>query len=517
MLAKARFLIVDDEQEVCNFFSYLLKSKGYQVETANTGKEAIAKIDNIQFNAALVDLKLPDNDGLSILKIIKEKQPKCEVIIITGYSTVKSAVEAIQLGAFDYVEKPFVDIEEMEKLLEKALNVRADLENIKMYQEKYGFVIGQNLKMLNLIAAAQKIAKKNITVLILGETGTGKEVLARYIHTVSHRSDRPFMAFNCGAFTENLLESELFGHEKGSFTGAYGRKKGIFELAHRGTLFLDEIDSASPAIQVKLLRVLETGEFLRVGGEELCKADVRIIAATNANLQAKVNDNQFREDLFYRLDVASLYIPPLRERAEDIPLFVNFFLERELKDKKIQTKRFSAEALELMKKYPWPGNIRELANTVAQATLLSNGPVITQADLPPKIQQVSRESGTGPAAPIALPAAESRPGYEQKQAKEQDSMEKKASGYLQLFRSHPQRERLLELLEEFNKTLIDNLEIKNGIDLNLLQEDLKCWSDNTIKRIISNALDLTYGSQVKAAALLGITARALRYYLKEKN
>ena len=212
----------------------------------------------------------------------------------------------------------------MEKLLEKALNVRANLEYIKRYQEEYGFVVGQNLKMLNLIAAAEKIAKKNITVLIHGETGTGKEVLARYIHSVSHRSDRPFMAFNCGAFTENLLESELFGHEKGAFTGASVRKKGIFELAHRGTLFLDEIDSASPAIQVKLLRILETGEFLRVGGEELCKADVRVIAATNANLQAKVNDNQFREDLFYRLDVASLYIPPLRERAEDIPFF-NFF------------------------------------------------------------------------------------------------------------------------------------------------------------------------------------------------
>lgn len=518
MLTKARFLIVDDEQEVCNFFSYLLKNKGYEVETVNTGKEAIAKIETIQFNAALIDLKLPDNDGLSILKIIKEKQPKCEVIIITGYSTVKSAVEAIQLGAFDYVEKPFVDIEEMEKLLEKALTVRADLENIKMYQEKYGFVVGQNLKMLNLIAAAQKIAKKNITVLILGETGTGKEVLARYIHTVSHRSDRPFMAFNCGAFTENLLESELFGHEKGSFTGASGRKKGIFELAHRGTLFLDEIDSASPAIQVKLLRVLETGEFLRVGGEELCKADVRIIAATNANLQAKVNDNQFREDLFYRLDVASLFIPPLRERAEDIPLFVNFFMERELKDKKAQIKRFNSEALELMKKYLWPGNIRELANTVAQATLLSNGPVITPADLPPKIQQGSRENGTGPTGSgHALPAPEGRSGYEQNRAEEPDGIETVAAGYSQLFLSHPRRGRLLELLEEFNNTLLGDLDIKKGIDLNLVQEDLKNWSDNTIKKIISNALDITYGSQVKAAALLGITPRALRYYLKEKN
>ena len=298
MSNKPRFLVVDDEREVCNFFSYLLKNKGYEVETANTGKETLDKLASFQFNVALVDLKLPDNDGLNILKIIKEKQPECEVIIITGYSTVKSAVEAIQLGAFDYVEKPFVDIEEMEMLLEKALNVHTELEKLDKFQEEYGFVVGKNPKMLRLIAAAQKIAKKNITVLIQGETGTGKEVLARYIHAVSHRSERPFLAFNCGAFTETLLESELFGHEKGSFTGAGSRKKGIFELAHRGTLFLDEIDSASSAIQVKLLRVLESGEFLRVGGEELCKVDVRIIAATNANLQLKVENNQFRVDLF---------------------------------------------------------------------------------------------------------------------------------------------------------------------------------------------------------------------------
>ncbi len=371
MPSEATFLIVDDEQEVCNFFSYLLKHKGHQVITANSGAEAIEKIVENHFNTALVDLKLPDANGLDILKEIKSRQPDCEVIIITGYSTVKSAVEAIQLGAFDYVEKPFVDINDMEALLDKSLNVRPVSEELSKARQEQGFIIGYSQKMLNLISAAQKIAKKNITILIQGETGTGKEVLARYIHSVSHRSDRPFLAFNCGAFTETLLESELFGHEKGSFTGATHKKKGIFELAHKATLFLDEIDSASPAIQIKLLRVLETGEFLRVGGEEMCKVDVRIITATNADLSGKVAENKFREDLFYRLDVASLHLPPLRERQKDIELFVEFFLEKESKAKQIPLKQFSPETLELINKHEWPGNIRELSNTVAQALLLS--------------------------------------------------------------------------------------------------------------------------------------------------
>ena len=216
--------------------------------------------------------------------------------------------------------------------------------------------------------------------------------------------EQPFLAFNCGAFTETILESELFGHEKGSFTGAHSRKRGIFELAHKATLFLDEIDSASPSIQVKLLRVLETGEFFRVGGEELVKADVRVIAATNADLQTKVEDNLFREDLFYRLDVASLFIPPLEERAEDVPLFVNYFLEKETTAKGNPAQRFSPEAMEVLKKYSWPGNIRELANTVAQSVLMSSNPIITVADLPPRIKQKYVETIAGDPQPETIPS-----------------------------------------------------------------------------------------------------------------
>ncbi len=490
MMVNAQFLVVDDEPEVCNFFAYLLKSKGGQVESAHTGKEARAKLDQFKFNVALVDLKLPDSDGLEILKEIKLKQPECEVIIITGYSTVKSAVEAIQLGAFDYVEKPFADIEEMENLLERALAAKLEADKLAS-QEEYGFVVGRNPKMISLVTAARKIAKKNITVLIQGETGTGKEVLARYIHSVSHRSDRPFLGFNCGAFTETLLESELFGHEKGAFTGATSRKKGIFELAHKGTLFLDEIDSASPAIQIKLLRILETGELLRVGGEEISKVDVRVITATNANLASKVEERTFREDLFYRLDVASLLIPPLRERAEDIPLFVNYFLDKETKPKETP-KRFTEQAMELLMKHPWPGNIRELANTVAQAVLLSKGLHITVADLPPKLQP----------APVETPAEPDQQAEELPQAER--------------WADHPRQQELLELSRQWEKLLLE-VDLRKGFNFTGFQDDFKQWNRQLLWAIINQALKTTFGNQSKAAELLGITPRALRYYLKEQQ
>lgn len=493
MAKEALFLIVDDEQEVCNFFSYLLKQKGYGVETATSGAEASVKLQQHNFDTALVDLKLPDANGLDILREIKESQPHCEVIIITGFSTVKSAVEAIQLGAFDYVEKPFVDINEMEVLLERSLNVKAETEKMSAVQQELGFIVGQHPKMLSLIAAAQKIAKKNITVLIQGETGTGKEVLARYIHSVSHRSDRPFLAFNCGAFTETLLESELFGHEKGSFTGATHQKKGIFEQANRATLFLDEIDSASPAIQIKLLRVLETGEFLRVGGEEMCRVDVRIIAATNANLSRKVEENKFREDLFYRLDVASLHIPPLRERPEDLNQFIDYFLKKESAAKQIELKPFSEEALATLKQHEWPGNIRELSNTVAQALLLSKSRQIEVDDLPERIRKKQSE----PELPAADPLESTVPA--------------RAS-----FNSLPDTSaRLGEHLNQFEEILFETLNFRQGFDFELFNNDLTKWRDGLLARIIDSAIEDTYGNQSRAAQLLGITPRALRYHLQK--
>jgi two-component system NtrC family response regulator len=494
MSGKARFLIVDDEQEVCNFFSYLLQKKGYAVETAISGAEASKKIIENKYDTALVDLKLPDANGLEILKEIKAAQPDCQVIIITGYSTVKSAVEAIQLGAFDYVEKPFVDINEMEQLLARSLNARAETEILSAAQEELGFVVGHNQKMLSLVSAAKKIAKKNITVLIQGETGTGKEVLARYIHSVSHRSRQPFLAFNCGAFTETLLESELFGHEKGSFTGATHKKKGIFEQANKATLFLDEIDSASPAIQIKLLRVLETGEYFRVGGEEMCKVDVRIIAATNADLAQKVADNKFREDLFYRLDVASLHIPPLRERPDDLKQFINFFLHKESAAKQIPFKDFSSKAMELLQTHDWPGNIRELANTVAQALLLSKGTQIEIEDLPDRIIKSCSKKD----API-----DTTPASSPEKGSTTDSVDDII---------YPG-----ELLKQYEQVLLENINFRQGFNFEQYSYEINAWRDQLLSHIINEALNDTYGNQVKAAKLLGITPRALRYHLHKSE
>lgn len=386
--ATASIIVVDDEKEIGDFFSYLLETKGHKVTVALSGAEAKSYILKDKFNLAIFDLKLTDTNGLILLKEIKSLQPECEVLMITGYSTIKSAVEAIKLGAFDYLEKPFEDISDLEEIIDRAL-MRA-LSKKEIFSEErdrtlssLGLIAGRSRKFQQLLTIAEKLAKKNVTVLIRGETGTGKELLARFIHALSARSQKQLLAINCGALPESLLESELFGHEKGAFTGATGLKKGIFELAHRGTLFLDEIGDASLAIQVKLLRVLESGEFFRVGGENPIKTNVRLIAATNVDLRQAVENKEFREDLFYRLDVVDLELPPLRERKEDIPLFVAHFL----KQAGGQSLQFSQEALQLLEDYDWPGNVRELLNTVEHAVALTEGKMITPVALPEKITE----------------------------------------------------------------------------------------------------------------------------------
>jgi two-component system, NtrC family, response regulator len=371
-------LIIDDEADVCTFFKCLLGRSGYAVVTACNKIEALQALESGQFNVALVDLKLPDTDGLTLLQAIKARQPSCEVVIMTGYSTVKTAVAAMQLGAYEYLEKPFDDIGEIERLVAKAAGSGASLLRGESSREEWaevaqgvGFRVGTAPSMKRMVSLAYKVAGKNISVLIQGKTGTGKEVLARFIHAASERAGQPFIPVNCGALPENLLESELFGHEKGAFTGANQARRGIFELANNGTLLLDEIGDATPQIQVKLLRVLETGEFMRVGGERTIKTDVRVIAATNVDLEQAIREKSFREDLFYRLNVVRLEIPPLNARAEDIPLLAKHFV-RQLN----HSLKLAPGTLLLMQRYAWPGNIRELANVMRRAVVICNGDTI---------------------------------------------------------------------------------------------------------------------------------------------
>ena len=400
--SQIQVLIIDDERDVCTFFRRLLARKGYQVVTAANEPEALAALDAGRYNVALVDLKLPDTDGITLLEIIKSRQPSCEVIIMTGYSTVKTAVAAMQLGAYEYLEKPFDDIDQIEQLIARAAGsgaslMRGDssLDEWAEVAQGVGFRVGVAPAMKRMVSLAYKVAGKDISVLIQGKTGTGKEVLARFIHAASCRAGQPFIPVNCGALPENLLESELFGHEKGAFTGANQTRRGIFELANNGTLLLDEIGDATPQIQVKLLRVLETGEFMRVGGERPIKTDVRIIAATNVDLEQAIIEKSFREDLFYRLNVVRLEIPPLSARSEDIPLLAEHFvqqLNREL--------RLSPGTVRLLQGYNWPGNIRELANVMRRAVVICSGDTILPEHL----------GGTflaGPSAPVrgAAPAA----------------------------------------------------------------------------------------------------------------
>ncbi|WP_298270020.1 sigma-54 dependent transcriptional regulator [Geobacter sp.] len=402
-MSQIQVLIIDDETDVCTFFRRLLTRKGYGVVTASNEPDALAALGETSFNVAMVDPKLPDTDGLTLLQAIKSRQPGCEVIIMTGYSTIKTAVTAMQLGAYEYLEKPFDNIEEIESLIEKAALHGRNLQQGSGAAEEWsevaravGFQVGTSPAMRRLVSLAHKIATKNVTILIQGNTGTGKEVLARFIHAASGRADQAFIPVNCGALPENLLESELFGHEKGAFTGANQPRRGIFELANRGTLLLDEIGDASPQIQVKLLRVLETGEFMRVGGEKPIKTDVRVIAATNVDLEQAIREKTFREDLYYRLNVVRLEIPPLRSRAEDIPRLAEHFVHQFN-----PAFRISPQALRLLQGYGWPGNIRQLANVMRRAVVLCNDGTILPEHLGSTLLNGAAADDTPPSSMVS--------------------------------------------------------------------------------------------------------------------
>ncbi len=388
-----KILVVDDEKGMRDFLSIMLKKEGYEVITADGGAEAIDLVKDNSLDLldlVITDIKMPRLDGLTVLSATRERDPHIPVIMITAFASTETAVEAMKKGAYDYITKPF-KVDEIKLIVKKALEKkRLEEENIYLkgeLKEKYQFsnIIGKSEKMMKIYDLIRKVADSKSAILISGESGTGKELVARAIHYNSNRRDMPFVSVNCGAMPENLLESELFGHEKGAFTDAYRDKKGLLEIANGGTFFLDEIGESPLSIQVKLLRVLQEMEFKKVGGTKDIKVDVRIIAAANKNLQEAVAKGRFREDLFYRLHVIPIDLPPLRERREDIPLLVDYFIGKFNKSGNKNIRGISHNALRIFENYNWQGNVRELENVIERAIVLETSDIIRLENLSDEI------------------------------------------------------------------------------------------------------------------------------------
>jgi two-component system response regulator PilR (NtrC family) len=451
-----RVLVVDDERSMRELLEIVLRREGYDVLTADNGRAALSTLEQQSVDLLISDIKMPDMTGVEVLRAARGIDPDMLAIMITAFASTETAVEALRLGAHDYISKPF-------KVDELKLRVRKALERLQLQQEnlllkrtlrsshQFCNIIGRSEAMLAVFRLVETIATTNSTILVTGDSGTGKELVARAIHFSSLRRERPFVALNCGALTETLLESELFGHMRGSFTGAAANKKGLIEVAERGTIFLDEIGDMSPMMQVKLLRVLQERRFRRVGGTEEIEADIRIIAATNQDLARLVSEGKFREDLYYRINVIPVHLPALRERRDDIPLLAEHFLARYSEQMSKKLTGISAEAMRHLTVYDWPGNIRELENVIERAVALEQTPAILPDSLPGHVV------GKG-----------ARPG------------------------AHA-----VELPEE-------------GIDLEQHVQGVE-------REFIAQALRRAGGVQVKAAELVGMSFRSFRYYAKKYN
>jgi two-component system response regulator HydG len=391
MSARTRILVIDDDRGHAEATAETLERAGHQCVVATTGAEGAALIDRESFDLVVTDLVMRDLSGIEIVKRARAKSPDTEVIVMTGYPSYETAVEALDEGAYDYLDKPVnlnVLRAKVRKVIEKQSLVRSNIELRRQLDKKYGFegIIGNTQKMQRVFDTLQQVSRSHATVLILGESGTGKELVARAIHMNSARRGHRFVPLNCAALQESVLESELFGHVKGAFTGATGDHKGRFEFADGGTLFLDEIGDMPMSIQIKLLRVIEYGEVFRVGSNEPIRVNVRLVAATNKDLGALIRDGRFREDLYFRLRVVTIDLPPLRDRLEDIPLLVDAFLRElsELHGKEVR--EVTPAALDLFYDYPWPGNVRELRNAVESMVVLARGPALDAADVPAYIR-----------------------------------------------------------------------------------------------------------------------------------
>lgn len=460
----SQVLIVDDDPSMRYSLSRLLQADGLEVIAGKNGEEALQLFAEGKPDLVIMDIKMPGMSGLEVLKKIKERDPKALVILMTAFGTTEMAIEAMKFGAFDYVLKPFA-VPQMKRLVARALEISQMMKKVVSWTEhtpqavEGESIVGSSLAMQEIYKIIGQVAPAEVTVLLRGESGTGKELIARAIYHHSSRSDKPFLPVNCAALPETLLESELFGHEKGAFTGALTRRIGKFEQAHGGTIFLDEIGDMTPATQAKILRVLQDGQFERLGGSERISVNVRLIAATNKDLEKAMREGNFRQDLYYRLQVVTIFLPPLRERKEDIPELVSYFLRKFSPQINPKVSEISPEALEKLMRYHWPGNVRELENVIKRGMVLAKGSALLPEDFPLEGSQ-----------PMDL----------QKQLHLENKLE--------------------FLMEPVFKELKELARSSGQVDLISLVE----------KMLIKKALQETKGNQVQAATLLGINRNTLR-------
>jgi len=487
--SKVRILIVDDEPSMREMLRIVLRRDGYDVQLADSGREAITQLRQNNFDLLLSDIKMPDVSGVDVLRVAKEINRDVVAFMMTAYASTSTAVEAMRLGAVDYFTKPFSMDELRLKIRQHLESHRLKQENVllkKALKTRYEFsnIIGRSEPMLEVFRMVETIAKMTSTVLITGESGTGKDLVARAIHYNSLRRERPFVALNCGGVPETLLESELFGHMRGAFTGADANKKGLIEVAEGGTVFLDEIGEMTTTMQIKLLRVLQDRRFRRLGGTEEVQADIRVIAATNQDLEKAVASGRFREDLFYRINVIRMHLAPLRERKDDIPLLAEHFLSKYAEQMKKPVRSVAQASLPLLQMYGWPGNVRELENVIERAVALEQTPAILPDSLPPQVR-----------TPAATMKADADPGSRPSTASE--------------------RPELLEgRIPESGARLPDP-----GLMLPDLGEgfDLEARGEDFYRHYIALALERAGGVQVKAAEMLGMSFRSFRYYAKKFN
>jgi nitrogen regulation protein NR(I) len=478
-----RVLIADDEINIRRVLEAILRRDGYDVVTAANGLEALAGMSR-GVHTVITDLKMPGLDGMGLLRKLSSEYPDVPVVMITAHGSVENAVEAVKLGAFDYIEKPF-DQEQIRQVVDKALRTHSFARRDARTDEPAGRgrfrLVGESPAIRQVYAVIEKVADTPSTVLITGESGTGKELIARALHEYSSRHDGPFIKINCAAIPKTLMESELFGYEKGAFTGAVGAKPGRFELAHGGTLFLDEIGEIPVEMQVKLLRVLQESEFERVGGIKTLKVDVRLVAATNRDLHAEVAGGTFREDLYYRLNVVPIHLPPLRERRQDIPLLVDHFIAKFNERLKKQHSSIDPVAVERLVSYNWPGNIRELENVIERTMLFCEGPSIRAVDLPSEFTLVT----TAPAPAPSASAAEEPPPS-------------RVSGSFSL------------------PALAAGMSLPIGAEaVSSLKEAVRVETERVERELIQRALDETGGNVTQAARKLKISRKSLQTKMKE--